>query len=56
LVILSGYLAPGDSFAKLSGFMGKPLLNFLEGKKSGWGKSELRTPCRIFLGEIFIER
>jgi hypothetical protein len=34
--------------------MGKPLLNFL-GKKSGCGKPELRTPCRIFLGEILIK-
>jgi len=34
LVILSGYLAPADSNARLGGFMGKPLLNFLRGKEN----------------------
>jgi hypothetical protein len=32
LVILSDYLAPDNSNAKLSGFMEKPLPNFLGGK------------------------
>jgi hypothetical protein len=31
--MLSDYLAPGDSNARLGGFMGKPLPNFLRGKE-----------------------
>jgi hypothetical protein len=55
LVILSDYLAPDNSNAISGGFMGKPLPNFLKGKRLDWGKPELRTQCRIFLREIFIE-